>query len=561
MIAAGVATLVIVGGVATFWGITKKQPLSNGPMGSDLLPDNSLMAISLTTDERQWLQLRQFGTPESQKLFDANLAQLRDRFLAANGYNYLEDIEPWVGREITIGFLPPPDLNLTATESETPPDPATLAKQSVVMLLPIANRGRAKDFLAAPKALKQGQWVDRTYKGIKIKESQGRTLENYSITVIDGEYLAIANSPIAIDRTIDTYQEGTSLADSPGFDQAWTTLGKSRSFAQFYVNVPVAAAVTALRLDESITPQSLASVQQQQGIVANMTLEAEGIRFQSIAWLKANSDLKYAVPKTVENILNRLPSDTSIVVSGTNLQKLWQDYAQSAEANPIAPLKPDWVRTAIFNTTKLDLEKKLLNWMAGQFTLALIPTGEGNDSKFQASVVFLVEASDRRAGEKIFTELDQVMAKEYNFKVEPGKIGEQSVVNWTSEYGALQVTHGWLEGDVAWLSFGAPLGEQLVPKPTNPLGLDQAFQQAVPSQLSPNNGQFFIDVERSINTNPPDWLKLPTAQKTIVNGIRSIGVTAANLNPRTAQYEIFVRLKTAGEPAPLPPPKGEPEAE
>lgn len=564
-IAAGAATLVIVGGIATFWGITKKQPPGKGPMGSELLPENALMAMSVTTNEREWRKLRQFGTSESQKLLDGKLAELRDRFLTANGYNYIEDIEPWIGREITIGFLPPPNLTLTETEGETPPDPAAVAKQSVVMLVPIANPTKAKEFLSAPKSapkpLNQGEWVDRTYQGIEIKETQGRIPENYSITVIDGQYgqyLAIANSSEAIDRTIDTYKDGISLADSPGFDQAWTTIERSRSFAQFYVNVPVAAAVTALRLDESISPKSLADVQQQQGIVANMSLESEGIRFQSLAWLKPNSDRKYPVTKTIENnILNRLPSETSLVVSGINLQQLWQDYVQGAEANPIAPLKPEWARTAIQTTTKLDLEKDLLNWMAGQFALGLIPAGQEEESKFQAGVVFMVAASDRRAGEKILAQLDSVMTKDYNFKVEPGKIGDQSVVNWTSEYGALQVTHGWLDGDVAFLTFGAPLSEQFIPTPGNPLALNQDFQQAVESELSPNNGHFFIDVEQTINTNPPNWLKLPPEQKTFVNGIRSIGVTTANLDPRTARYEIFVQLKSAGEPAPLPPPKAE----
>lgn len=551
IIAAGAATLTIVGGVATFSGIMKKQPQSNGPVGSELLPENAVMAISLTTDDRQWMKLRQFGTPESQKLFDGQLAQLRDRFLSNNGYDYLEDIKPWIGREMTIGFLPPPDMNLTDTEEETP----SLAKQSMVVLLPIANAARAKKFLQSPKPLKEGEWVDRTYQGVQIKETVGRTLENYSISAIDGRYLAIANRRDAIDRTIDTYKGGSSLANSAGFDQAWTTIENSRPFAQFYLNVPIAAAVTALPLDESITPQSLAAVQQQQGIVANMTLESQGIRFNGLGWLKSNSDRQYSLPNTVDNILKRLPAEASMVLSGQNLQQLWQEYVQGAQSNPLAPFNPDWSRTAIQNTTKLDLEKDLLSWMAGQFALALLPAGEGNDSKFQAAVVFMVEASDRRAGEKIFTQLDKVMAEEYNFKVEPEKMGEQSVVNWTSEYGALQVTHGWLEGDLAFLIFGAPLGDRLIPKPTKSLGLDREFQQAVSTQLSPNNGQFFIDVERTINSNEPSWLQLPPNQQTMVNGIRSIGVTAANINPRTTQYEIFVRLKTAGEPAPLPDPK------
>jgi hypothetical protein len=559
MIATGAATLVLIGGIATFWGITNKQSQRFGPRGSELLPENTLMAISVTTDEREWTKLRQFGTPESQKLFDGKLAELRDRFLTANGYNYAEDMQPWVGREITIGFLPPPGLILTEKEKEkesTPPQQAASSvQQSVVMVLPIANAARAKQFLASPKSVNQIQWVDRTYQGVEIKETVDRIPENYSITVIDGKYLAIANSSEAINRTIDTYKKGNSLRARSGFNQAWRNLDNSRAFAQFYVNIPVAAGVTALRLDQSANPQSLAAVQQQQGIAANIMLESEGIRFQSVAWLKADSDRKYLIPKPGDNILNRLPSETSMVVSGANLQQLWQDYTQGAGTNPLAPIKPDWFTTAIKNTTKLDLEKDLLNWMAGEFALGLIPAGQNDVSSFQAALVFMVKASDRRAAETILTQLDRVMAEEYNFKVEPGKIGEQPVVNWTSEYGALQITHGWLDGDLAFLTFGAPLSAAFVPKPSNPLGMNPQFQQAVPSQLSPNNGQFFIDVERIINQNPPSWLRLPPDQKTIVNGIRSIGVTAAAQTPRTAQYEIFVRLKTAGTPAPLPPAK------
>jgi hypothetical protein len=558
MIAAGAATLVFVGGVATFWGITNKQSQSQGLQGSELLPENTLMAISVTTDQREWARLRQFGTPESQKLFDGKLAEMRDRFLTANGYNYVEDIQPWVGREITIGFLPPPGLNLTEKEKEsTPPKlPGTVTPQSVVMVLPIANAAKAKQFLASPKSVGQVKWVDRTYQGVDIKETVDRTPENYSITLLGGKYLAIANNSEAINRAIDTYKQGGSLREGSGVKQAWANLDESRAFAQFYVNIPVAAAVTALQLDQSVSPQSLASVQQQQGIATNVLLESEGIRFQSIAWLKADSDRKYPIPKPGDSILNRLPSETSMVVSGENLQQLWQDYIQGAQTNPLAPLKPDWLPTAIKNTTKLDLEKDLLSWMAGQFALGLVAAGENNNySKFQAAWVFMVKASDRRAGENIFRQLDQVMAEQYNFKVEPGKIGEQPVVNWTSEYGALQVTHGWLDGDLAFLTFGAPLSQKFVPTPTNPLGMNQEFQQALPSQLSPNNGQLFIDMERIINQNPPSWLRLPPDQKTMVNGIRSIGVTAANLSPRTAQYEIFVRLKTAGTPGPLPPAK------
>lgn len=562
MVAAGAATLVVIGGVATFWGITNQQLHSQSLLLNELLPENTLMAISVTTDERQWTKLRQFGTPESQKLFDGKLVELRDRFLTANGYNYAEDMQPWVGREIAIGFLPPQGLSLTKEEKEKEQEPtpsqaaANLVQQPVVMLLPIANAARAKQFLASPKSVGQIKWVDRTYQGVEIKETVDRIPENFSITVIGGKYLAIANSSEAINRIIDTYKKGNSLRQQSGLKQALANLDQSRAFAQFYVNIPMAAAVTALQLEQSVNPQSLAAVQQQQGIATNIILEQEGIRFQSIAWLKPDSERKYLVPKPVDNILNRLPSETSMVVSGANLQQLWQDYTKGIQTNPLVTLKPDWLTTAIKSTTKLDLEKDLLSWMAGPFALGLVPVSENNNaSAFQAALVFMVKASDRRAAEAILTQLDQVMAEEYNFKVEPGKIGEQPVINWISEYGALHITHGWLDGDVAFLTFGAPLSATFVPKPSNPLGINPQFLQAFATELSPNNGQFFIDVERVINLNPPSWLRLPPAQKTMVNGILSIGVTAAVENTRSARYEIFVRLKNAGTPAPLPPAK------
>ncbi len=74
------------------------------PVGSEVIPQDALMTISVSTDTGQWDKLREFGTPQSQAAIDQNLAGARDRILTANGFDYDRDIKPWIGREVTVAF-------------------------------------------------------------------------------------------------------------------------------------------------------------------------------------------------------------------------------------------------------------------------------------------------------------------------------------------------------------------------------------------------------------------------------------------------------------------------
>ncbi len=552
-IAAIAAVLLIGGGITAFWAIVQKRPLPEIPVGAELIPEDALMTVSLTTDGGQWERMREFGTPESQQLLDSYLVQWRDRYLSANGFDYETDIKPWVGSEVTLGVLPPFPVNTTGEKDEMMPSPAAFSgQQSLLMVLPIANPNRAQQILEAAQPPKGGRWVPRTYKNIEIKETQGVPDENrFSVTVINGNYLAIAKDSETINRAIDTFLGAPSIVDAPGAIGAWQKIETPRPFGRFYVNVPVAAAVASLNSDRAV-PEEIAQQQQNQGFATSITLEPEGIGFDSVAWLKPNSERKYAVENNAKTMTTRLPADTLMMMSGGNLQRVWQDYSQGVATNPLAPINPQWLKTAIKNTTTLDLEEDLLPWMQGEFSLALLPPGENNTSLFPVGVVLMVQASDRRAGEATLSNLDRIMSEQYNFTVEPAQIGEQPIVKWTSQEGSLSVNHGWLDGNVAFISVLAPVAEAIAPKPQTPLAMSQQFQSVVPLELTPNNGHFFIDLERSLSTNTPAWLQLPTQQKIVINAMRAIGVTAAIENQRTTRYQVFVGMKKAGKPQPLP---------
>ena len=85
--------LLIGGGIATYSLLTHFKPFSGDlPKGANIIPQDALFTVSLTTDAKKWQQLQQYGTSELQAELDKNLVQLRDRFLTSNGYDFQKEI-------------------------------------------------------------------------------------------------------------------------------------------------------------------------------------------------------------------------------------------------------------------------------------------------------------------------------------------------------------------------------------------------------------------------------------------------------------------------------------
>lgn len=538
------AGLLIGAGSAAYWLLTQRQPSWNDLLvGANIIPGDALFAVSLTTDPQQWQKLREFGTTETQAELDKNLVQLRDRFLTNNGYDFQKDIAPWVGNNVTIAILAPKTASKSIPKPVTTNEDVTGDQQSMVMVLPVKNSQIAKSIFAQPKTLKQGKWIDRTYQGIAIKQNQGQSGENFSAALLDGRFLVITDSPKATERAIDAYKNQTSLATTGGFAENLPKIANKQPFAQFYVNVPTAAKIAAASPNRPLPAQVLAQLQNNQGLAATMTLEPEGIRLKGISWLNPNSQRVLAVENKAGKMQSRVPAETLMMLSGGNLQRFWGEYVLTSQRNPLSPIAPEQLRSGIKSLTDLDLDKDLLSWMKGEFSLSVIPNTpkEGSPDNFRAGLLFMVQTNNRKSAEASISQLDEVMTNQYQFQVQPGKVAGQPVVNWISPYGTLTATHGWLDGDVAFFVMGAPITDKILPKPNNTLASTLPFQQTVPTEPNPTNGQFFLDVERTAKNFP-----LPTAipnQKILLGATRSIGMTSAVSDSRSNRYDIFIAHK------------------
>lgn len=551
LLTVGAATFLIAGGGLAYWILSQpKASPEDLPIGADVVPQDALMTLSVTTDRGQWDSLRQFGTPQSQSAFDQGFAQVRDRFLTANGFDYERDIQPWVGREVTVAFL----ASSLPTVPETPnaPIPPPPSAQSAAIVLPIQDGLKAKEILEKPRS-QSGQLSQRNYKGFQIQESSGTGSRRYSAAALDGKYLVVTTDPKSMDKVIDTYQGGASLAATPGYTRALGRIKVSQPFGKVYVNLPAAAALTAASSGRPLSGESLAQVQQNQGLAATVTLESDGIHLKSVSWLKPDSQRKYQMQNAARVMPSRLPAETLIMASGGNLKQFWQDYTQGATANPVVPIPPDTLRQGIQSTIGMDWEQDFMSWMEGEFSLGLVMSPTGNTPTLPFSILLMVQASDRRAGETALKKLDEAMTNKYKVKVEETQVGGQTVTNWAVGVGGPTVSHGWMDGNIAFLSLGAPIANALLPKPAKVLADSEAFKQAVKSDLNPNNGNFYINIEQANAKNLP-LLQLPAGNKEIVAAIRTIGVTAAVSDDRTSRYDVFVGLQKAGKLNPLPQP-------
>jgi hypothetical protein len=542
----GVATLLIGLAAGGIWklgsGNSTKLDTSNGV---SLLPQDTLMSLAISTDSERWQKFAEFGIPASRGVFEQQIAKFQTQFLTNYGYDYRRDIQPWIGKQILLGYLHNPAALGRKSDRGLIPNPQTIA------ILPIADRGAAQRVVDQHQTPVDANLVETNYKGVAIREFK-RKNGTMAIAVLDN-FVTIATDRASLQRVIDTQQNGKSLLAVPGYTKALAEIEIDRPFAQIYVNIPVATAVAATNSPQTLAADKLAQAQNQQGIAANATLETEGIAWKGISWLKPNTKQKLVVENQGQNMAANLPETTLVMISGGNLQRLWQDYVRSADTNPLAPFQPQDLVKNLDQLTGLDLESEILSWSKGPFGVAIIPKSDKSDTEFGAGLVMFQQANDRPTAEKALARLDQTMSSKQSFKLAKAKLNGQDVINWTSPLSGTAATHGWL-GNMAFLSLGAPIAPTFVPQPQQKLSDTALFQQSTRSSLSPHNGQFFIDIDRTINAGnlPLPYLSPEVAAS--FKAMRSIGVTSAILDESTNRFDLFVGLKKVPGVAKLPTP-------
>ena len=149
----GGVVVVVAGGVGAYFFLNNKLnilPTGNAVGTLSIVPKQSLMAMSLSTDGKALAQIQQFLSPETKKLYDDAIVQVRKN-MSSGDFDYEKDVKPWIGKSVTVAFLPS-----VKTASLVPLKSAALIQNRLEnRYVPISNTGSiqfVQDKTAAPEA-------------------------------------------------------------------------------------------------------------------------------------------------------------------------------------------------------------------------------------------------------------------------------------------------------------------------------------------------------------------------------------------------------------------------
>lgn len=545
LVVSGAAIALGVGALFGYWVSGRQQTTSALPVGSEVVPQEVVLSLSLTTDTGRWQRFRTLGTPASRAVLDQTLLDWRDRFLTQNGLDYERDIRPWVGNEVTIALMP------TATATGAPSDflkPSPTNQQKTIAVFPIARPDAAQAVLTQPPTAPGAKVTALTYQGLQIWSVDGEGDRDYAATVLDNRFLVLGTSPKVIEQVIDTYRGKPSLEDDADYRNAFATTAAPNSFLRFYLNAPQFRALVTRDNLQPVPLLGLTPLQNSQGVAGTMTVTSGGIQIQGKTWLPANAQTRNKVENRASKTLALLPANTLMMAAGSNFQDFWQRYSQQATAPPDSPLNPTTFEAGIRSLTGLDPTQDLFAWMTGEFSLALVPLPNPSPS-LRTGLLLTVQSGDRAATEKSLQRLDEVLRSRYQFQVASAQVDGQPVVNWISPFGSLSFSHGWLNSETAFLALGPSLPSAILPKPDTALTQVSPFSTGGDTPVKATHSQFFANVEQLMTSNPPIPLpKLPPEADAVVRAIRTLSASLTIESDRTSQFEIGVVIRQEGLP-------------
>ena len=526
----GGAALLVVGGGAAFWFLQLQQGGNALPTGATLIPKDVALSLTLSTDFGKWKQLDQFGTTESQKRWLEGVANLEETVLNDNGLTYAEHVRPWIGDQVTMALLPPTIESVEQVDQE-----------ATIWILPVRNLQQARQLLINQLATSSNQATQRTHKGINIQEFKANDQKNYGIALIDERFLVFTNAGVPMDHVIDTFKNQSSIATLPRFPLAMQKIRASGAVAQVYVNLPIAA--KRLNTNRQFASETIEQIQSTQGLGATVSLTSDGVNIKAVSWLNPQAKDTLNLDNQGGDILKHLPADTLMVASGGNFRQFWTDYAKGTPSKLIVPFNPKQWNDTLKESLEIDFNNDFVSWMESEFASALIPAGgEDNDD---VGFVFMAKTADRAAATVALQRLDNAVRDRFNFQVAESQVGKKSIITWKVPPGLPIASHGWLTNDVAFMTFGTPIADRLLPPPEPSLLASQLFQTATQSQLTPNNGHFFVEMSSALGfiQTSPLLPKLSSQALNFAKEIDAIGVTAAASNEWSSRYDIHVKLK------------------
>ncbi len=464
------------------------------------VPADSPITFSLLTKPEKLVTLQQaIAAPEQRQQTQREADRLKRSLLKNTGLDYDQDIQPWIGNELTFAVA----------DADLDRDLSNGRQSGYLLAIEIApdKQQQAREFL-------QLFWQRQTLKGrlpkseqtsgVRVLYSAAENAESLTAaTALVGDaFILFANDLRVLHRSIHVAQTAANLAQNRAYRQAVAQLPESR-IGLAYLDV------TALR-GKATAPSFIAV-----GLGASRAGITADVQFVGVS--EPGRSPTRSNDQNITKTLNFLPADSAIAITGQDLSQL---AVSLAEADLLRDSLPEFLRVG---------EPALWNWASGAYALGQLNKGDD---------WVLVALRDAEG----VARLDEA-AIAHGYSAVPVAMGDDEAIAWTrfkarsqrrtsssleTEVLGLHLQQNTEQGEYEIFASSLSAMESALLAPQNSLLASARFTQAIASLPQPNSGYFYADwqaIAPTLSRNFPLFSRLESAARPLLSHVDVLAAT------------------------------------
>ncbi|MEH2466379.1 DUF3352 domain-containing protein [Nostoc sp.] len=542
IVAGAIALLVIA--IAGFYWFFAKSP-------ANLIASTSQPGAAIFVSKLSPVMVSLLANPDRLQALEQEeeLSKLKTSLFAKSGIDYKQDIQPWLGNEITLAITTL-DIDRDLENGQQP---------GYLLALSTQQPEKSREFvelLFSKRALAGANLAVEEYKGVKLISDNSQPEQDLLAGAVVGkDFVLFANDPKVLRDAINNVQApDLNLTSSSEYQKATKQLPKG-GLAIAFLNLPIVAKWQGLELPEQLyNSQIISLVLNPKGLLAETTfLTSSEIVPSSPPLSKPVGALQY------------IPASAGLAISGSNLSnlgdsdlaKLWRQatatiYGSKEDvvsrlAKPLADVQKRW---------GINFPEDIFSWVQGEYAIALLP-----EEQTTPHWIFVVEKSE--AVEQGVVRLDAI-ASSNGLSINPLTIDKQKISAWTQLTTAtkksdvkekasfnietkVQGLHTTLGNYEIFTSDLETMDEILTTK-DNSIIDNPNFKDSIAAIPLPNQGYIYLEWTKSQNLlerQVPILKLVEVLGKPFFNNLRSLTVSSYGTDTRALKGGVFFKLNNS----------------
>ena len=494
-LAAGVMVLLLTTSGSLYW-ILAQSPLNllkggvyHTPTATIFVDRQAPVMVSLLVNPSRLEAFRQLAaSPGQRRESQKEIQQLERNLLAKTGLDYHQDIQPWLGEEVTLA--------VNSLDFDRNSDNGT--QPGYLLALNTKDAELAKEFLQlsyTQQAISGSfELIYEQYKGANLiyqRPLKPQTNISFNASAVVGNFVLFANHPQVLKDAINNAQAvDLNLENSLSYQNALATILNPRIGIAF-VNIPA--------LSAWIGNQSIAEKPEiRQMLTVTLGLQPQGLTAQTaLIGVAGEKNQKPALSAPV-GALNYVPGKAILTAAGSDLNQFWTNISTGlAFDSPLQQLLKQFL-LRLQQPLGIDFATDIFPWVKGEYSLALLANPQTN----QLDWLFVTEKVADVNSEEAIENLDKI-AKEQGLNITKLPLEEREITAWTklsttakknlvSLDTQVKGTHLSLEKYEIFATSTEAISQALAGGEYALVNTDK-FQQAIIALPSANDGYFYIN--------------------------------------------------------------------